>query len=112
MAFESKDGRKFSMASRMHQHNRSMDAKQDKAPGTILDTPGEGGEGGEPEPEMGDRPMMTEHHADGSHTTTHESGAVKHHASAEELVEHLHKHLPEEEQEIEQGDEGGDDEEY
>lgn len=57
-------------------------------------------EGSEQEPEMGDRPMMTEHHEDGSHTTTHESGAMKHHASAEELVDHLRKHMPEEEHEI------------
>jgi hypothetical protein len=50
---------------------------------------------GEPdgdEPQIGDQPMMTEHHGDGSHTTTHASGKQKHHGSSEELMQHLQSH--------------------
>ena len=50
-----------------------------------------------------DRPVHTEHHAEGGHTTHHTSGAQKHTTTAEELVEHLKTHLPEEEQEIQEG---------
>jgi hypothetical protein len=63
-----------------------------------LQQPGQDG-GGE-EPEQGDMPMHTEHHAEGGHTTTHTSGAKKHTATAAELVAHLQKYLPEEEKEI------------
>ena len=52
------------------------------------------------DPDLSDRPVHTEHHQEGGHTTVHESGAEKHHATAEELVEHLKKYLPEEEKEI------------
>ncbi len=97
------DGKKFTNRPPMMAHNKSLQSHggmmQKNDP---LAQPGEVDQGGEQEPEMGDRPMMTEHHEDGSHTTHHESGASKHHASAEDLVNHLHKHMPEEEHEMEQ----------
>lgn len=103
MAFQSKDGKSFTNKPPMMAHDRSMarqsggGMEQQRDP---LAQPGDEMGGGD-EPQMGDKPMMTEHHEDGSHTTHHESGAVKHHATAEELVQHLAKHMPEEEHEIE-----------
>lgn len=61
------------------------------------------------EAEPQSRPVMTQHHEDGSHTTIHEGGEEVHHASHEELHKHLKKHLPEAHQEPD-GDEG--DEEF
>ena len=102
MAFPAKDGS-------LHTNRDSMkraDAKHmAKMPAKAAPAPMEQGEPDGDEPQQGDQPMMTEHHADGSHTTTHASGKQKYHATAEELVEHLKKHMPEEEAEIEHGDE-------
>jgi len=110
MAYSSKDGKKFTNRPPMMQHNRSMDSHSGAGGGTAslmgrTDPLAQPGEGTEQEPEMGDRPVHTEHHAEGGHTTHHESGAQKHTTTAEELVDHLKKHLPEEEQEIAGGEE-------
>ncbi len=107
MAFQAKDGKQFTNRPPMMAHDRSQ-ARQSSGGGLMshtdpLQQPGQG-EGGE-EIDPNDRPTHTEHHAEGGHTTHHESGAEKHSASAEELVDHLKKHLPEEEQEIAQDDE-------
>ena len=103
MAYMSKDGKQFTNRPPMKQHERSMAAKGGLMSRTDpLQQPGQ--DGGE-EIEQGDRPMHTEHHAEGGHTTHHESGAQKHSTTAEELVDHLKKHLPEEEQEIAGGEE-------
>jgi hypothetical protein len=102
MAFKAKDGKQFTNRAPMMAHDRS--AARPNSGGSLMDRsdplqqPGQGG--GEEEPDLNDRPIQTEHHAEGGHTTTHESGATKHHATAEELVEHLKKYLPEEEREI------------
>ena len=107
MAFVDSKGGKHTNHSSMRQANASHMAKMPMGkPEPATGEPQEGMEGADPN----DRPMMTEHHADGSHTTTHESGKQVHHASAEELVEHLKKHMPEEEQEIAEGD--GEEEPY
>lgn len=97
MAFKSSDGKSFTNRPPMMAHNKSLERSK---PGPT-DQPGMD-QGGEQDPEMDDRPMMSEHHEDGSHTTHHESGAMKHHATAEELVDHLKKHMPEEEHEIQE----------
>ena len=102
MAFMSKDGFKSTNRAPMKQHERSMAAKG--GGGGVMERtdplkqPGQDG-GGE-DPEQGDMPMHTEHHSEGGHTTTHQSGAEKHTTTAAELVEHLQKYLPEEEKEI------------
>lgn len=62
---------------------------------------------GEEDVDPSDKPVMTEHHGDGTHTTHHESGAKKHHASADELLDHLKQHEPEEEEEIADEHSGG-----
>jgi hypothetical protein len=102
MAFQSSDGKKFSNRPPMMQHNRSMAAKGGggglMGRSDPLQQPGQDG-GGE-EIDANDKPLHTEHHPDGGHTTVHESGAEKHTTTAEELVDHLKKHLPDEEQEI------------
>lgn len=104
MAFMSKDGNfKSTNRAPAMAHDRSMARKGGGGAGLMgrsdpLQQPGQGG-GGE-EPEQGDMPLHTEHHAEGGHTTTHQSGAEKHTTTAEELVEHLKKYLPEEEKEI------------
>ena len=97
MAFVAKDkSRHTNMDSMKHADAKFMA----KAPTATEPVQNEGAE-----PEIGDRPVHTEHHAEGGHTTVHESGAQKHHTTAEQLVEHLKKHLPEEEQEIAEGEE-------
>jgi hypothetical protein len=103
MAHMAQDGKKFTNRPPMMAHNRSMERSAGMQKADPTAQPGGGMEqGGEQEPEMGDRPMMTEHHEDGTHTTHHESGAVKHHASDEELMQHMKKHRGEEEQEMDQ----------
>jgi hypothetical protein len=87
----------------MMQHEKSMGSKSGLM--QRADPLAQPGHGGEQEPDMNDRPVHTEHHAEGGHTTVHESGAEKHHATAEELVDHLKKYLPEEEKEIAQDEE-------
>ena len=99
MAFMAKDGFKSTNRAPMRQHERSMESKSGGMMGRTDPLAQPGQDGGE-EPGPDDRPMQTEHHAEGGHTTTHESGATKHHATAQELVEHLQKYLPEEEKEI------------
>ena len=97
MAFAAKDGSKHTNMDSM----KHADAKfMAKAPAATEPMQNEG-----PEPEIGDKPVHTMHHAEGGHTTVHESGAEKHHATAEELVDHLKKYLPEEEQEIQHDEE-------
>jgi len=101
MAFMSKDGFKSTNRAPMRQHERSMAAKGGgglMGRSDPLQQPGQ--ESGGEDPEQGDMPLHTEHHAEGGHTTTHQSGAEKHTTTAEELVEHLKKYLPEEEKEI------------
>lgn len=107
MAFTSKDGKKFTNRAPMMAHDRSA-ARPSSGGGLMgrsdpLQQPGQ--DGGEQEPDMDDKPLHTEHHEDGSHTTIHTSGAEKHTTTAEELVEHLKKYLPEEEKEIAQDQE-------
>jgi len=102
MAFTSKDGKKFTNRPPMMAHDRSMAGKGGggglMGRSDPLQQPGQDG-GGE-EVDANDKPLHTEHHPEGGHTTTHESGAEKHTTTAEELVDHLKKHLPDEEQEI------------
>ena len=63
------------------------------------------GDGGMDEPEQGDKPMHTEHHPDGSHTTEHESGKAHDSENLDALKQHLDKFLGEEAQEpSEQGE--------
>jgi hypothetical protein len=101
MAHMATDGKKFTNRPPMMQHNRSIERSQGMEQQDVTAQPGgDMQQDGEQEPEMGDRPQMTEHHEDGTHTTTHESGAMKHHASDEELMHHLKKHRGEEEQEM------------
>lgn len=57
MAYEAKDGSKHSMASRMRAHNTSMDAKQTKDQGAILDQPSDGADGGEMEQPADQQPQ-------------------------------------------------------
>lgn len=100
MAFVDKQGGKHTNHDSMRHANASHMAKMPTKAAPAM----EQGEPDGDEPMQGDQPMMTEHHGDGSHTTTHASGKQVHHATAEELVEHLNKHLPEEEAEIQDGD--------
>ena len=108
MAFQSSDGKKFSNRPPMMQHNRSMAAKGGDG-GLMgrsdpLQQPGQDG-GGADEPEPGDMPLHTEHHAEGHHTTTHESGKEHDSQNIDELKQHLDKFLGEEAQEpSEQGE--------
>lgn len=101
MAFQSKDGKKFTNRAPMMAHDRSA-ARQSSGGGLMekTDPLAQPGGGEEQEMDPNDKPVHTMHHAEGGHTTVHESGAEKHHATAEELVDHLKKYLPEEEQEI------------
>ena len=109
MAFQSSDGKKFSNRPPMMQHNRSMAAKGGGGAGLMgrsdpLQQPGQDG-GGADEPEPGDMPLHTEHHAEGHHTTTHESGKEHDSQNIDELKQHLDKILREEAQEpSEQGE--------
>lgn len=101
MAFQAKDGFKSTNRAPMRQHERSMAAKG--GGGGLMektDPLAQPGGGEEQEMDPNDKPSHTMHHAEGGHTTVHESGAEKHHATAAELVAHLQKYLPEEEQEI------------
>lgn len=108
MAFQSSDGKKFSNRPPMMQHNRSMAAKGGggglMGRSDPLQQPGQDG-GGADEPEPGDMPLHTEHHAEGHHTTTHESGKEHDSQNIDELKQHLDKFLGEEKQEpSEQGE--------
>ena len=102
MAFTSNDGKKFSNRPPMMQHNRSMAAKGGGASlmgrSDPLQQPGRDG-GGADEPEPGDMPLHTEHHTEGHHTTTHESGKEHDSQNLDELKQHLDKFLGEEKQE-------------
>lgn len=70
-----------------------------KAPAAVEEQPeAEGGE------DLSDKPAMTHHHPDGTHTTVHESGMEHNHENLEALKSHLDKFLSEEEHEG-----GGDD---
>ena len=105
MAFEARDGKKFSMASRMRAHNVHSDAKagQDKAPSAILDAPGEEPDGDEQEQdphavaaEHGPaQEVQVMHPQDGQEgesevSSTHPDGHQHHsrHGSKEEAHEH------------------------
>jgi hypothetical protein len=108
MAFQAKDGKKFTNRAPMMSHERSM-ARHGGA-GMMertdpLKQPGDGGE----DMDMNDKPMNTEHHPDGSHTTHHESGMAHDSENLEGLKSHLDKFLTEEEHE---GGEGQDEPEY
>jgi len=109
MAFMSKDGFKSTNRAPMRQHERSMAAKGGASAGLMgrsdpLQQPGQDG-GGADEPEPGDMPLHTEHHAEGHHTTTHESGKEHDSQNLDELKQHLDKFLGEEKQEpSEQGE--------
>jgi len=57
---------------------------------------------------VNDKPVHTEHHPEGHHTTTHESGAAHDSENLESLKDHLDKYFTEEEHEpSEGGEEGG-----
>lgn len=70
-----------------------------------LKQPGDGGE----DMDMNDKPVHTEHHPDGTHTTHHESGKAHDSENLEALKQHLDKYFTEEEHE---GGEGSDEPEY
>ena len=100
MAFTSKDGFKSTNRAPMRQHERSMAAKGGGGAGLMgrsdpLQQPGQDG-GGADEPEQGDMPMHTEHHPEGHHTTTHESGKAHDSENLDALKSHLDKYLTEE----------------
>lgn len=95
MAFQSKDGKKFTNKPPMMAHNRSMERQQPEQQDPLAQ-PGE--------KETGAKPVMTQHHEDGTHTTVHEDGQEVHHENHEALHEHLKKHFPEHEEP--DGDEG------
>ena len=57
------------------------------------------------EPDMKDKPVHTEHHPEGHHTTTHESGQSHDSENLEALKDHLDKYFTEEEHEGD-GEEG------
>ena len=102
MAFTSSDGKKFGNRPPMMQHNRLIAAKGGGGAGSIsrvdpLQQPGQ--DGSDEEPEQSDKPMHTEHHAEGHHTTTHESGKEHDSQNIDELKQHLDKFLGEEQQE-------------
>lgn len=108
MAYMSSDGKKFSNRPPMMQHNRSMAARGGGGADLMgrsdpLQQPGQ--EGGADEPERGDRPIHTEHHPEGHHTTTHESGKEHDSENLEALKAHLDKYLGEEESEPSEEDE-------
>jgi hypothetical protein len=64
--------------------------------------------GEDDEPDVNDKPVHTEHHPEGHHTTTHESGAAHDSENLESLKDHLDKYFTEEEHEpSEGGEEGG-----
>ena len=104
MAYTSNDGKKFGNRPPMMQHNRSIAAKGGAGGAGLmgrsdpLQQPGQDG-GGADEPEPGDMPLHTEHHAEGHHTTTHESGKEHDSQNLDELKQHLDKFLGEEKQE-------------
>lgn len=124
MAHMATDGKKFTNRPPMMAHNRMLE----RASGMKhepTDQPGmseAGGEEMEPHHEAihdhlrnmheqtGQAHAHIEHHGDGTHTSHHIDGngeisGPNHHASAEELVNHLKNNLPEEEKEIESGSE-------
>ncbi len=104
MAFKSKDGKSFTNRAPMMSHDRSM-ARQGGG-GMMertdpLKQPGDGGEDMDPN----DKPMHTEHHPEGHHTTTHDSGKAHDSENLDALKQHLDKFLGEEAQEpSEQGE--------
>lgn len=102
MAHMASDGKKFTNRPPMMAHERSLSRKSEAGGVTQHDPLQQPGEG---EVDPNDKPMMTHHHEDGTHTTVHASGAEHHHASAEELVDHLKKHMPEEEDEMQHEEE-------
>ena len=57
------------------------------------------------EPDISDKPVHTDHHPEGHHTTTHESGQSHDSENLEALKDHLDKYFTEEEHEGD-GEEG------
>ena len=108
MAYMAKDGFKSTNRAPMRQHERSMAAK-----GGLMDRTDPlaqpGHEGGGEDMDPNDKPMHTEHHPEGHHTTTHESGKAHDSQNIDELKQHLDKFLGEEQHE---GDEDGEEPEY
>ncbi len=107
MAHMATDGTKFTNRPPMMQHNKALASKGGEMMKRTdpLTQPGDGGE----EMDPNDKPVHTEHHPEGHHTTTHESGAAHDSQNLEELKSHLDKFLGEEEHE---GGEGSDEPEY
>jgi hypothetical protein len=105
MAFQAKDGKKFTNRPPMMAHNRSMDRGQSMTATDPLQNPA-----GQDDSEDHGAPVMTHHHEDGTHTTVHEDGHEAHHESHEALHEHLKKHMPQEQQQ--EGEPDGDEAEY
>ena len=110
MAFTARTGTsRARIAHRQWQHDRSMARKSSGGAGLMgrsdpLEQPGQDGDGGD-EPDMNDKPMHTEHHPEGHHTTTHESGKAHDSENLDALKQHLDKFLGEEAQEpSEQGE--------
>jgi hypothetical protein len=60
-------------------------------------------QGEDGEPDVNDKPVHTEHHPEGHHTTTHESGASHDSENLESLKDHLDKYFTEEEHEPGEG---------
>jgi len=82
--------------------------KMAKAPVAIPADADEMHIGEDDEPDVNDKPVHTEHHPEGHHTTTHESGAAHDSENLESLKDHLDKYFTEEEHEpSEGGEEGG-----
>lgn len=95
MAHMASDGKAFTNKPPMKAHERSLGrmAQHSEAGGAgdPLQQPGEQGI------DKSDKPMMTHHHPDGTHTTVHESGMEHNHENLEALKSHLDQFIDEEE---------------
>jgi hypothetical protein len=83
----------------MMAHNKSMEhgaATMEKRDPTA--------QPGEAAMDKGDKPVMTHHHPDGTHTTVHESGQEHNHENLEALKQHLDQFIDEEQGEGEDSD--------
>lgn len=103
MAYKASDGKSFTNRAPMKAHERSIGRMAQHSEAGGVATEHEQPEM-QDESEMHGKPVHTLHHEDGTHTTVHEDGYEQHHASAEELHQHLKKHMPEKEHEMEHGD--------
>ncbi len=95
MAFQAKDGKSFTNRPPMMAHNKSMASKGGMEHDPLAQPAG-GGDEQQHEMDKGDKPMMTHHHPDGTHTTVHESGEEHNHENLEALKAHLDQFIDEE----------------